>query len=236
MDKDRLADRLAAGDSIEAIARDIGRHPSTVAYWLGKHGLRSTHAARHAARGGIERELLESFVDDGLSVRAIAAALDVSTATVRHWLGVYGLEIRRTARLRELRELVALDGQEAEARCARHGLTTFRRRAAGGWRCLACRAELVAERRRTIKATLVADAGGACALCGYDRCVRALGFHHLDSATKEFGLAFGGMSRSLARARAEARKCVLLCSNCHMEVEAGLTSVPLVPSAGHSPR
>ena len=62
-------------------------------------------------------------------------------------------------------------------------------------------------------------------LCGYDRCSRALGFHHVDPATKSFTVAFGGLTRSIERARAEARKCVVLCANCHMEVEAGIRSL-----------
>jgi hypothetical protein len=84
----------------------------------------------------------------------------------------------------------------------------------------------VSRRRRAIKAALVVEAGGRCGLCGYDRCARALSFHHVDPATKEFGVALRGVSRSLARARAEAAKCVLLCANCHMEVEAGVALVP----------
>jgi hypothetical protein len=35
------------------------------------------------------------------------------------------------------------------------------------------------------------------------------------------------VTRSLARARDEARKCVLLCANCHAEVEGGFTQLPL---------
>jgi len=72
---------------------------------------------------------------------------------------------------------------------------------------------------------LVQEAGGCCALCGYDRSVVALEFHHIDPRSKEFGVAEGGMGRSIARLRAEVRKCVLLCSNCHAEVEAGVRSI-----------
>jgi hypothetical protein len=73
-----------------------------------------------------------------------------------------------------------------------------------------------------MKEALVADAGGACALCGYSRCLAALEFHHLDPALKCFSVAARGVTRSLAEAREEAEKCVLLCSNCHAEVEAGV--------------
>jgi hypothetical protein len=48
----------------------------------------------------------------------------------------------------------------------------------------------------------------------------ALEFHHVDPSAKEFGLAHRG-ARSIERLRAEARKCVLLCSNCHAEIENG---------------
>jgi len=74
---------------------------------------------------------------------------------------------------------------------------------------------------------LLAEAGGACRLCGYDRSPAALEFHHLDRATKSFGLGFRGVTRSIAALRSEAAKCILLCSNCHAEVEAGVTQLRL---------
>jgi hypothetical protein len=77
-----------------------------------------------------------------------------------------------------------------------------------------------------MKAQLVAEAGGACAICGYSRCLAALEFHHLARASKKFAVAARGVTRSLAEARQEANKCVLLCSNCHAEVEAGVTALP----------
>ncbi len=80
-------------------------------------------------------------------------------------------------------------------------------------------------RRRRVKQILVEEAGGRCRLCGYDRSVAGLHFHHVDPCQKQFGLAHGGMARSIERLRAEARKCVLLCSNCHAEVEAGISSI-----------
>jgi 5-methylcytosine-specific restriction endonuclease McrA len=85
----------------------------------------------------------------------------------------------------------------------------------------------VARRRREIKRILVEEAGGKCVLCGYDRYLEALQFHHLDPRQKEFHLGQGGVSRSLARCRAEAEKCALLCATCHAEVEAGKTAMPL---------
>ena len=79
-----------------------------------------------------------------------------------------------------------------------------------------------------MKEVLVAEAGGACAICGYSRCLAALEFHHLDRAEKRFAVGGRGITRSMAEARAEVRKCALLCANCHAEVEAGFAEAPRV--------
>jgi hypothetical protein len=76
-----------------------------------------------------------------------------------------------------------------------------------------------------VKALLVEEAGGRCVVCGYSRYLGALGFHHVDPETKSFALGAVGVTRSLEKARAEAAKCILLCANCHAEVEAGIVSL-----------
>ena len=43
MDASWLTEQLQAGRSIESIARETGRAPSTVAYWVNKYGLASKH-------------------------------------------------------------------------------------------------------------------------------------------------------------------------------------------------
>jgi hypothetical protein len=72
------------------------------------------------------------------------------------------------------------------------------------------------------KRILVEEAGGVCTVCGYSRCIVALEFHHVAREDKRFSMSHRGVTRSLERAREEARKCVLLCANCHAEVEAGV--------------
>ena len=83
----------------------------------------------------------------------------------------------------------------------------------------------VAAWRRRAKQVLVREAGGQCHLCGYDRCLAALEFHHLDPREKAFALSLRGVTRSLDALREEAAKCVLLCANCHAEVEVGFSKV-----------
>jgi hypothetical protein len=165
------------------------------------------------------------MVEDGLTLRAMAVELEVSVTTVRRRLRRAGLETYRAA-TRRTNAAARADGLETtEGRCRVHGHTAFTLDSRGTYRCLRCRSAAVAARRRRVKEMLVGEAGGRCVACGYDRCLRALSFHHVDPATKSFNVGYRGHTRSLARARAEAAKCVLLCANCHMEVEAGVLEV-----------
>ena len=58
MEREFLEEQLAAGRSLEQVGRLVGKHPSTVGYWLKKHGLVAAHHAEYAPRGGIARERL----------------------------------------------------------------------------------------------------------------------------------------------------------------------------------
>jgi transposase len=219
MERAWLEARLEEGGSIESIAKEVGKSPSTVAYWAKKHGLRSQHASRHAPRGGVARETLLALVERGLSVRQIGDEIGMGFSSVRHWLAKYGL---RTEPLSYTRR----DGEKPPSvlrECPRHGWTDYvpsGQRAF--YRCPRCAMERVAARRRRIKEILVAEAGGCCRVCGYDIYIGALQFHHQDPGAKRFTVSRGGTTGSLDSMREEARKCVLLCANCHAEVEAGL--------------
>ena len=224
MEREVLERHLAAGLSLERIGELEGKHPSTIGYWVKKHGLVAACAAKYSSRGGIAEEVLSRLVARGLTVCEIAEALDFSATTVRYWLKVYGLKTERAL----WRSTSGPRPGSIERTCRKHGRTRYVLSGDGSvYRCARCRSERVMAWRRRIKLTLVAEAGGSCRICGYNRCAGALHFHHVDPSTKKFALSRGGVTRSVAAARQEAEKCVLLCSNCHAEVEAGMISATL---------
>ncbi len=208
MEKDFLERCLAEGMSLAAIGDQEGLDATTVGYWLAKHGLTAAGHARHRARGAIPRTQLETLVNEGLTTREIAERVDRSQGTIRHWLREYGLKTTRAAR-RGLTSSAAAEKYELRE-CGTHGEVLFVREGRGYYRCTRCRMDRVAARRRRLKETLVPEAGGVCVLCGYDRYIGALEFHHVDPRTKSFGLGSRGLTRSIARLRVEAMKCVLL--------------------------
>lgn len=171
----------------------------------------------------MDKDVLASLVAERLTTRELAERLGCSQTTVRYWLGQHGL---RVARSRGVPAGVEADIDRTIGDCPMHGESDFVRRADGAWRCCRCRSEAVTARRRRVKAILVAEAGGACLICGYDRWPGALQFHHLDPATKSFHLSLKGLTRAIDNVREEAKKCVLLCANCHAEVEGGVAAVP----------
>jgi hypothetical protein len=85
----------------------------------------------------------------------------------------------------------------------------------------------VSQKRKYYKRLGVEYKGGCCVICGYDRCVRALHFHHLDPSEKDFSIAAKGYTRSWEKMKNELDKCVLLCSNCHSEAHENMIELDL---------
>ena len=85
----------------------------------------------------------------------------------------------------------------------------------------------VAKRRKKLREMAREYKGGKCQICGYDKCSRALSFHHVDPKEKAFGISVRGLTRSWEKIKTEIDKCVLLCANCHMEVHEGITQLPV---------
>lgn len=73
--------------------------------------------------------------------------------------------------------------------------------------------------RQAMKKQAVKLKGGKCERCGYDKCIAALDFHHLDPNEKEHKIG-NGNTTSWEKYLKEVEKCILLCANCHREEHA----------------
>jgi hypothetical protein len=71
---------------------------------------------------------------------------------------------------------------------------------------------------RSIKKKAINLKGGCCVLCGYNTCISALHFHHVNSFEKEFSISSQNNWKEIED---ELNKCILLCANCHAEVHEG---------------
>ena len=73
--------------------------------------------------------------------------------------------------------------------------------------------------RIRIKAALVKGFGCKCQLCQKEYPQSVFEFHHLNPSEKSFGLGAGSTTRAKSAYAEEAKKCVMLCANCHRLVE-----------------
>ena len=68
----------------------------------------------------------------------------------------------------------------------------------------------VKKRRLLLRKMAVEYKGGKCTQCGCNKDYKALDFHHINEATKEFGLSDRGMTRSWEKIRQEVSKALAI--------------------------
>src|SRR5579863_782439 len=95
-----------------------------------------------------------------------------------------------------------------------------------GYKRFVCNSCVVNRRRFSRKERAIKYLGGKCIICNYDKCARALTFHHKDPSKKDFGLS-GNHCRKWELVQIELDKCVLLCQNCHSEEHDNLDRASL---------
>ena len=104
--------------------------------------------------------------------------------------------------------------------CPIHGQTEFhfyeKTGRKGQWICLKCNSELAVLKKQKYKLLCLQYKGCKCEICGYDKNIAALEFHHLDPNEKEFTIS--KTHHSIDSVKDELNKCIVVCSNCHREI------------------
>lgn len=77
--------------------------------------------------------------------------------------------------------------------------------------------QAITDFRKRRKENLIKVLGSQCCLCGYKKCVGALEFHHIEPQNKKYQLSSGNC-HNFKEDLEEAKKCLLVCSNCHREI------------------
>lgn len=90
--------------------------------------------------------------------------------------------------------------------------------------CKKCTCQQTIDRQRQLKQRAIDYKGGRCQSCGYDRCIAAFEFHHIEPDKKDFSITWA-RKKSFEKIIQELNKCLLVCSNCHREIHAGLITI-----------
>ena len=82
------------------------------------------------------------------------------------------------------------------------------------------RSQNITAMRRALKKHLVTYKGGKCEICGYNKCISALQFHHLNPEEKDFNISENIQLNhfNIETYYKEVNKCILVCANCHAEI------------------
>jgi DNA-binding CsgD family transcriptional regulator len=102
-------------------------------------------------------------------------------------------------------------------------IKTSKRKKRSNKECKASAVKAVINYRKRVKQKLVDYKGGKCQICGYNRCIKALEFHHCNPLEKDFTIS--GKTWKFETLKKEVDKCILVCSNCHKEIHDGLIKI-----------
>ena len=93
-------------------------------------------------------------------------------------------------------------------------------------RCSSC--SVSRSRKKKLKILLLDILGGKCVFCGYGGEIkwRALVMHHVEN--RSFCVNDGAMGFGWKKIIEEAKKCVLVCCNCHQEIHLGIIHESIV--------
>lgn len=156
----------------------------------------------------MDTQTLSSFLDAGLSLREIAKQTGLGYSTVRYYTKKAGLASLHLSPI-----LRKTHGEEVTCKKCSKVYVFDRKKGHSGTHCNTC---YTAKRKAVVKARALTLLGGACVVCGYDKCPNALHFHHKDPTTKEFNIG-KAYNRAWEKIKIELGKCEILCANHHAE-------------------
>ena len=168
----------------------------------------------------MDKTILEKYVSEGLTQRAIASLVGKSQATVKYWLKKHDLQTAQSNKYDG-------SGYKLSGYCCKrcgdidknNSVNTGEGRKSRSC-CKSCHAKYTIDRFRRYKRQAIDYKGGKCVRCGYDKCIGSLVFHHRNSDEKDPNWR-RMRNWKFDRVKLELDKCDLLCSNCHGEIHWG---------------
>ena len=174
----------------------------------------------------MKKEFLIEKINNGLSLRDISLETKKSLTSVRYWVKKHNIEIST----KSFKELGKKDYGEFRVcpRCNNEcNIDDFykrRNKEHSSVYCKKCTNEQTVIRQRNLKKQMIDYKGGKCIKCGYDKCINALEFHHVNPNEKDFTLSHLKKYTFNEVIKKELDKCDLVCANCHREIHFELSS------------
>jgi 5-methylcytosine-specific restriction endonuclease McrA len=170
-------------------------------------------------------QLRNLYISRRLTQSQIAEKLGCSESKVKYYLNKYDL-VKREVSASTDETPKTCSSCNIEKPGTEFYMKSWKGKKALGSLCKICATKKTITRKRSNKAAYVKMKGGCCQACGFDKYDGALEFHHVDPATKEDRIGRMAKGPSSPELLAELAKCVLVCSNCHKMIHAGIIECP----------
>lgn len=79
--------------------------------------------------------------------------------------------------------------------------------------------------KQKVKVVIDEAKTSGCYFCPEDDPV-VLQFHHIDPESKRFNVGYSHARYGVRAVQEEIAKCIVVCSNCHLRIHAGILEVP----------
>lgn len=190
--------------SLNKISIELGCSKSTVSKYCNLHGLGGDYFAK--PKDHPTKEQLLDLIKENLNRDEIAIKLNRSSTQIKYLLKKYGIGIRD----RNKYMCRSCNQKLTKGDFYGNGITLHTE-------CKKCFNSRKTQIQQQTKLDAVAYLGGKCANCGYDRCIAALDFHHIDPNEKDRSYRKLMQIKFTPELQKELDKCVLLCATCHRE-------------------
>lgn len=156
--------------------------------------------------------------NEGKSYDEIKKELDISKSTISYHCKRYGLNNSKINKvdIEELKRYCEIHTIKEASEKFNVSISTIKRYKEKNNSEKKTNSQNVVEWRRRVKIKLVEYKGDKCELCGYNKCITSLDFHHKDPKEKDFSVS--GRTLSFEKLKNEVDKCILVCRNCHGEI------------------
>lgn len=180
---------------------------------------------------GLKEKMIELF-DNGLNYTQISKKLECSKGTISYHLTSFIKERKKEKEEfiesiknnlpKDREDFITLYGDKLTHRDKQYFFNTFYKLPDMGTKKGNIPKEYYQNKRYQIKKEMVEYKGGECVMCGYNKSLRALQFHHLNPKEKDFNI--GGVTTLNEIVKKELDKCILVCANCHSEIHDNMVS------------
>lgn len=221
IDENKIRELVNVGLSIKDISKSLSISINSVKKCLKELELKTVYKKHPIIE--ISKLDLENLLKENSSLRSISKLTGKSLTSIRYWIKKYQLSLDKSKIPHELKS-----SRFCPRCCQEKGIQEFYKKRGIQYAssyCKSCTTRQTVERMINFKSLCVEYKGGKCIVCGYNKYHGALEFHHMNPDDKDFTISQMRKYSFDNLVKFELDKCVLLCANCHREVENGLVLI-----------